>query len=91
MSMSMSKGSRQRPTADTFRDNWDKIFNKPKRQQTMNVLNGVEISSDNLRRLYEYFTDPAQGGNTIRYTSKDTGVPIKEVKAFYKVFEVGMG
>lgn len=22
----MSKGSRQRPTAATFRDNWDKVF-----------------------------------------------------------------
>ena len=85
----MSKGSRQRPTADTFRDNWDKIFNKPKREQPMNVLNDVEISSDNLRRLYEYFTDPAQGGNTIRYTSKDTGVSKEEVKAFCEAFKVG--
>ena len=87
----MSKGSRQRPTADTFRDNWDKIFNKPKREQPMNVLNDVEISSENLRRLYEYFTDPAQGGSTVRYTSKHTGVPRVEVKAFYEVFKVGMG
>jgi len=87
----VSKGSRQRPTADTFRDNWDKIFNKPKREQPMNVLNDVEISSDNLRRLYEYFTDPAQGSNTVAYTSKDTGVPRVEVKAFYEVFKVGMG
>jgi hypothetical protein len=86
----MSKGSRQRPTADTFRDNWDKIFNKPKREQPMNVLNDVEISSENLRRLYEYFTDPAQGGSTVRYTSKHTGVPRVEVKAFYEVFKVGM-
>ena len=81
----MGKGSRQRPTADTFRDNWDNIFNKPKRKQAMNVLNDVEISSENLRRLYEYFTDPAQGSNTVRYTSKDTGVPEKEVEAFCTV------
>jgi len=26
----VSKGSRQRPTADTFRDNWDKIFGDSK-------------------------------------------------------------
>ena len=26
----MSKGSRQRPTADTFRDNWDKVFGDKK-------------------------------------------------------------
>ena len=26
----MGKGSRQRPTADTFRDNWDKIFGDSK-------------------------------------------------------------
>ena len=57
----------------------------------MNVLNDVEISSENLRRLYEYFTDPAQGSNTVRYTSKDTGVPEQEVKAFYEVFKVGAG
>ena len=88
----MSKGSRQRPTAPTYWDNYEKvfyskdeIFNKPKRKQPMNVLNDVEISSENLRRLYEYFTDPAQGGNTVRYTSKDTGVPEKEVEAFCTV------
>jgi len=51
----------------------------------MNVLNDVEISSENLRRLYEYFTDPAQGSNTVRYTSKDIGVPEKEVEAFCTV------
>jgi hypothetical protein len=27
----------------------------------MNVLNDVEISSENLMRLKEYFTDPANG------------------------------
>ena len=85
----MSKGSRQRPTAETFWDNWDNVFNKPKRKQTMNVLNGVEISSDNLRRLYEYFTDPVQGSNTVAYTSKDTGVSKEEVKAFCEAFKVG--
>ena len=26
----MSKGSRQRPTAETFRDNWDRIFGDSK-------------------------------------------------------------
>jgi len=26
----VSKGSRQRPTADTFRDNWDKVFGDKK-------------------------------------------------------------
>ena len=94
----MSKGSRQRPTAPTYWDNYEKVFyskddllNKPKRKQAMNVLDDVEISSENLRQLYEYFTDPAQGGNTVRRTSKDTGVPEQEVKAFYEVFKVGMG
>jgi len=57
--------------------------------KAMNVLNDVEIGSENLRRLYEYFTDPAQGNNTVRRTSDDTGVSRGEVKAFYEVFKVG--
>ena len=94
----MSKGSRQRPTAPTYWDNYEKVFyskddllNKPKRKQAMNVLDDVEISSENLRRLYEYFTDPAQGGNTVRRTSKDTGVPEQEVKAFCVALDFGTG
>jgi len=92
----VSKGSHQRPTAPTYWDNYEKVFyskdeilNKPKRKLAMNVLNDVEISSENLRRLYEYFTDPAQGNNTVRRTSDDTGVSRGEVKAFYEVFKVG--
>jgi hypothetical protein len=92
----MSKGSRQRPTAPTYWDNHEKVFyskddllNKPKRKQAMNVLDDVEISSEDLRRLYEYFTDPAHGFSTVGYISKITGVPEKEVKAFCVVFSTG--
>jgi len=59
--------------------------------KAMNVLNDVEIGSENLRRLKEYFTDPANGYNTIRYTSKDTGVPEEEVKAFCVALDFGTG
>jgi hypothetical protein len=61
------------------------------RIEAMNVLNDVEISSENLMRLKEYFTDPANGYNTIRYTSKDTGVPEEEVKAFCVALDFGTG
>ena len=55
----MSKGSRQRPTADTFRDNWDKIFgdskevvesvdecevrSAPKKEKTENGFNNCRL------------------------------------------------
>jgi len=94
----MSKGSRQRPTAPTYWDNYEKVFyskddllNKPKRKQAMNVLDDVEIGSENLRILKEYFTDPANGYNTISYTSKETGVSQEEVKAFCVALNFGMG
>jgi hypothetical protein len=58
--------------------------------KAMNVLNDVEIGSENLRRLKEYFTDPANGYNTISYTSKETGVSQEEVKAFCVVFNEGI-
>lgn len=61
------------------------------RIEAMNVLNDVEIGSENLMRLKEYFTDPANGYNTIRYTSKDTGVPEEEVKAFCVALDFGTG
>ena len=61
------------------------------RMEAMNVLNDVEIGSENLRRLKESFTDPASGYNTIRYTSKDTGVPEEEVKAFCVALDFGTG
>ena len=56
----------------------------------MNVLNDVEISSENLRRLYEYFTDPAHGFNTVGYISSTAGVPEEEVEAFCVVFNEGI-
>ena len=59
--------------------------------KAMNVLNDVEIGSENLRRLKEYFTDPANGYNTIRYTYKDTVVPEEEVKAFCVALDFGTG
>ena len=58
--------------------------------KAMNVLNDVEIGSENLRILKEYFTDPANGYNTIRYTSEDTGVSQEEVKAFCVALNFGM-
>jgi len=39
----MSKGSRQRPTADTFRDNWDKIFGDSK--EVVESVDGYEVRS----------------------------------------------
>lgn len=39
----MSKGSRQRPTADTFRDNWDKIFRDSK--EVVESVDGYEVRS----------------------------------------------
>lgn len=39
----MSKGSRQRPTADTFRDNWDKIFGDSKK--VVESVDGYEVRS----------------------------------------------
>jgi hypothetical protein len=61
------------------------------RLEAMNVLNDVEIGSENLRILKEYFTDPANGYNTISYTSKETGVSQEEVKAFCVALNFGMG
>ena len=61
------------------------------RMEAMNVLNDVEIGSENLRILKEYFTDPANGYNTISYTSKETGVSQEEVKAFCVALNFGMG
>jgi hypothetical protein len=39
----VSKGSRQRPTADTFRDNWDKIFGDSKK--VVESVDGYEVRS----------------------------------------------
>jgi len=61
------------------------------RIEAMNVLNDVEIGSENLGILIEYFTDPANGYNTIKYTSEDTGVAYEEVKAFCAALDFGMG
>ena len=36
------KGDRQRPTAGTFADNWDNIFNKNKDKVSPNKLEGGE-------------------------------------------------
>ena len=39
----MGKGSRQRPTADTFRDNWDRIFGDSK--EVVESVDGHEVRS----------------------------------------------
>jgi len=97
----VSKGSRQRPTAPTYWDNYEKvfyskdeIFNKPKRKQVMtvkaHVLNDVKCSWNTVTQLGEYFSNPVNGYNTVNRTSEDTGIPKEEVKAYCEAFKVGM-